>query len=40
MPIRRVKGGFKWGRKGHVYKTKGGALRQMRAIFWRKGKTK
>jgi len=38
MPIRKVVGGYKWGRKGHVYKTRRGALKQMRAIFARKGK--
>ena len=32
MPIRKVKGGYKYGSKGKVYKTKAGAERQMRAI--------
>jgi hypothetical protein len=31
MPVRKVKGGFKWGSKGKVYKTKAGAQRQGRA---------
>ena len=38
MPIKRVKGGFKWGTTGKVYKTRAGAERQMRAIYasgWR-----
>jgi hypothetical protein len=25
MPIRKVKGGYKWGSRGKVYKTKAGA---------------
>jgi len=33
MPIRKVKGGYKWGSKGKVHKTKAGAVRQMRAAF-------
>lgn len=32
-PIHRVRGGWQWGHHGHVYKTKAGAERQMRAIF-------
>lgn len=32
MPIKRVAGGYKWGNSGKVYKSKAGALRQMRAI--------
>ena len=40
MPIRKVKGGWKWGSKGHVYKSRKGAVRQARAIFWRKRKGK
>lgn len=38
MPIKRVKGGYKWGTTGKVYKTRAGAERQMRAIYasgWR-----
>lgn len=38
MPVRRVKGGFKYGSKGHVYKSRKGALAQMRAIKWRQGR--
>ena len=33
MPIRKVKGGYKWGSKGKVYKTKAGAQRQARAAY-------
>lgn len=33
MPIKKVKGGYKWGNHGKVYKTRASALRQMRAIF-------
>lgn len=33
MPIRRVRGGYKWGKHGKKYKTKAAAIRQMRAIF-------
>lgn len=33
MPIRKVKGGFKWGRKGKVYKSRRGAERQARAVY-------
>jgi hypothetical protein len=32
-PIRRVKGGYRWGGHGHVYPTRAGALRQARAAF-------
>ena len=28
MPIRKVKGGYKWGYKGKVYKSRKGAERQ------------
>jgi hypothetical protein len=31
MPVRKVRGGYKWGSKGKVYKTKAGAQRQARA---------
>jgi hypothetical protein len=31
MPIRRVKGGWKWGGKGHVYPTREGAEKQAAA---------
>ena len=32
MPIRKVKGGYKFGTKGKVYKKKSDAARQGRAI--------
>lgn len=32
MPVRKVKGGYKWGKKGKVYKTKKQAQRQGIAI--------
>lgn len=32
MPIRKVKGGYKYGETGHTYPTRAGAERQMRAI--------
>lgn len=31
MPVRKVKGGFKWGSSGKVFRTKAGALRQAAA---------
>lgn len=31
MPIRKVAGGYKWGSKGKVYKTREGAVRQAAA---------
>lgn len=33
MPIQKVKGGFRWGNKGKVYKNKAGAVKQARAII-------
>lgn len=34
MPVRRTKsGGYKWGSKGKVYKTRAGAERQARAAY-------
>tara|TARA_R110000823_G_scaffold215966_1_gene345537 strand:- start:158 stop:298 length:141 start_codon:yes stop_codon:yes gene_type:complete len=33
MPVRKVKGGWRWGKSGKVYKTKSGAQRQARAIY-------
>ena len=33
MPIRKVKGGYKWGSKGKVYKTKAGAGRQAKSAY-------
>lgn len=32
MPVRKVKGGFKWGKTGKVYSTKAEAEKQGRAI--------
>ena len=32
MPVRKVKGGYKWGNTGKTYKTKAKAARQGRAI--------
>ena len=32
MPVRKVKGGYRYGTKGKVYKTKAKAERQGRAI--------
>ena len=32
MPVRKVKGGYKWGETGKVYKNKEDAERQGRAI--------
>jgi hypothetical protein len=32
MPVRKVKGGYRWGSKGKVYKTKAEAEKQGRAI--------
>ena len=33
MPVRKVKGGFKWGNSGKIYPTKEKALEQGRAII-------
>lgn len=33
MPIRKVKGGYRWGTRGKVYKTRAGAARQARAAY-------
>jgi hypothetical protein len=42
MPTKKVKGGYKWGSKGKVYKTKAQADRQGRAAYANgyKGKAK
>lgn len=32
MPVRKVKGGYRYGRKGKVYKSKSKAVKQGRAI--------
>ena len=33
MPVRKVKGGYRWGKSGKVYKTKAAAQHQARAIY-------
>lgn len=33
MPIKKVKGGYKFGNKGKVYPTKQQAVKQMKAIY-------
>jgi len=33
MPVMKVKGGYRWGSKGKVYKTKGEAAKQGRAVY-------
>ena len=33
MPVRAVKGGYRWGKHGHVYPTKAGAQKQAAAIY-------
>lgn len=33
MPVHKVKGGYKWGKHGKVYKTKAAAARQGRAAY-------
>jgi hypothetical protein len=33
MPVRKVRGGYRWGTRGKVYKTKAGAQRQARAAY-------
>lgn len=33
MPIKKVKGGYKWGGKGKVYATREGAERQAKAAY-------
>ena len=43
MPVRRVKGGYKWGKSGKVYSTRAAAERQGRAVqmaMKKKGKKK
>lgn len=42
MPVHKVKGGYKWGKTGHVYPTKKQAEAQGRAIYasgWRENKS-
>ena len=33
MPVHKVKGGYKWGKSGKVYKRKADAEKQARAIY-------
>ncbi|MFA5359327.1 MAG: hypothetical protein WC310_05960 [Patescibacteria group bacterium] len=33
MPIRKVRGGYKWGSHRKVYKTKAGAAKQAKAAY-------
>lgn len=33
MPVKKVKGGYKWGSHGKVYPTKAQALKQARAAY-------
>jgi hypothetical protein len=33
MPVRKVAGGYKWGKTGKVYKTRAGAERQAKAAY-------
>ena len=33
MPIKKVRGGYKWGDRGKVYKSRAGAERQARAAY-------
>ena len=33
MPIRKVKGGYKWGSKGKTYPTREGAAKQAAAAY-------
>jgi len=33
MPVRKVPGGYRWGSKGKVYKTKAQAAKQGRAAY-------
>ena len=33
MPVRKVKGGYRWGKSGKVYKTKAAAERQGKAAY-------
>jgi len=33
MPVKKVSGGYKWGNKSKVYKTKAGAQKQAKAAY-------
>lgn len=40
MPVRKVKGGFQWGKEGKVYRSKAKARKQGIAILISQGKIK
>jgi hypothetical protein len=40
MPVRKVKGGYRWGSSGKTYKTKAPAIKQGRAINAAKARRK
>jgi len=40
MPIKKVKGGFRWGKHGKIYKSKVKARKQGIAILMSQGKIK
>jgi hypothetical protein len=40
MPVRKVKGGYRWGKRGKIYKSKKKALKQGIAILFSQGKIK
>jgi hypothetical protein len=43
VPVKKVKGGYRWGTSGKVYKTKAAAEKQGRAIYasgYKSGKKK
>lgn len=33
MPIKKVKGGYKWGSRGKIYKKRAGAVKQAKAAY-------
>ena len=43
VPVRKVKGGYRWGKSGKIYKSKKAAQRQGKAIYasgYKSGKKK
>ena len=40
MPVRKTKGGYKWGKSGKTYKSKSKAKKQGKAIYASKYKKK
>ena len=40
MPVRKVKGGYKWGKTGKIYKSRSKAVKQGQAISISKKKRK